>query len=408
LTARNLKRRLKHWLGLLWWLLILQFVDQIVSVWVKRRKCAANILIVRLDGIGDFVLFLDAARKLRDKFPPGQYRITLLGNQLWTQLARRQSCFDEVWDLDPIRFVFNLHYRYKILKRVRREGFSILLNPTFARDLLWADAVVHCCGSEQRIGFFGDLSKSTRIARSVSSRWYTRLITGVEPARNEIEKSHILVKALATDVPELEMPRLDLPESAPKGLPPCFYIICPGAGDSLRRWAPENFAEIGRKIFLATGWEGVVCGSGSDSSLARKLIISAGVPLRNYCGELSLECLASTIAASKLLLANDSGAVHIAAAVGTPSVSIVGGGHLGRFLPYALHTKERIPTLVVTEPVDCAGCDWYCKFRVAKNHPAFCISLISVAAVWERVQVLLAQSLNANTALSSLTEPRQS
>jgi len=392
LAVRNFRRRLKHWLGFLWWIIILQFVDRIVSLLVNGQQSTAEILVVRLDGIGDFVLFLDGARKLRDIFPPDRFRITLLGNQLWTPLARGQSCFDDVWDLNPSRFVVNIRYRYQVLKRVRRAGFSVVLNPTFSRDLLWADAVVHTCGCEQRIGFLGGLSKITSLARSLSAGWYTRLITGIEPATNELEKNQVFVEALGNNVSEIAMPRLEVVEPVPTDLPVCFYVLCPGAGDSLRRWAPENFAEIAQKIYSETGWPGVVCGGENDSVLARELIAHAGVPLENYCGKLSLPRLASTLAASKLLVANETGAVHMAAAVGTPSVSVVGGGHVGRFLPYAIRSYGNGPCpVVVSVPMDCIGCDWYCKYRVEKNQPAYCVSQISAAAVWKKVQPLLAE-----------------
>jgi ADP-heptose:LPS heptosyltransferase len=123
-----------------------------------------------------------------------------------------------------------------------------------------------------------------------------------------------------------------------------------------------------------------------------KLIALAQVPLKNYCGNLSLPGLASTLAASKLVVANDTGAVHIAAAVGTPTVCVLGGGHPGRFLPYDVRMNGigRGP-IVVTEPMECFGCDWYCKYRLEKNQPALCISGVTVANVWNKVRLLLAE-----------------
>jgi len=370
----------------------LQFVDRVASHVANAEQPSAKILVVRLDGIGDFVMFLDAARKLREIFTSERFEITLLGNQLWTSLAKGQSCFDEVWDLNPSRFIISLRYRYEVLKRVRRAGFSLLLNPTFARDLLWADSIAHSCGCKERIGFLGDLSKITRLARSMSARWYTRLITGIEPGKNELQKNHVFAEVVTKVITEAGVPRLELAEPIPSGLPDCFYVLCPGAGDSLRRWATENFAKVARAIFSETGWSGLVCGGADDSNMAEKLIAQAGVPLKNYCGRLSLPGLASTLAASKLLVSNETGAVHMAAAVGTPSVCVLGGGHVGRFLPYAVSPrKAHSSPVVVSVPIDCVGCDWYCKYRIEKNQPAACVSQISVAAVWKRVQQLLSE-----------------
>jgi ADP-heptose:LPS heptosyltransferase len=370
----------------------LQFVDRIARYSTNYRPSFTNILVSRLDGIGDFVLFLDAARKLREVFPSDRFRITLLGNQLWTSLALGQSCFDEVWDLNPNRFVFDLRYRYLFLRRIRHAGFFLLLNPTFSRDLLWTDSLAHSCGFEQRVGFFGDLYKITNLARYMSSRWYTQLITGIEPEISELQKSQAFVEAFAANVPTVALPRLEVSEPAPRDLPFYFYALCPGSGDGLKRWAPENFAMIAQKMFSATGWPGVVCGSENDAVLAVKIIAHAQVPLKNYCGKLSLPSLAATLAASKLLVANDTGAVHIAAAVGTPSVCIVGGGHPGRFLPYGVRETgaSRCP-IVVSEPMECFGCDWHCRYRIERDHAAPCVSSVSVAAVWNQVKCLLTE-----------------
>ena len=353
----------------------------------------AKILVVRLDGIGDFVMFLDAARKLRQIFPSDRFQITLLGNKLWASLAKGQSCFDEVWDLSPRRFIIDLRYRYQMLKRVRLAGFSVLLNPAFSRNLLWADSIVHSSGCDQRIGFLGDLYKITNLARSLSARWYTRLIRGIEPTMNELEKNHAFVKALEGRISSAALPLLEVVESIPSELPPSFYVLCPGAGADLRRWAPENFAEIANKMFAETGWLGLVCGSEDDSILAAKVIARARVPLKDYCGKLSLPMFARTLAASKLLVANETGAIHMAAALRIPSVCILGGGHLGRFLPYTRHADNNgFYPVVVNQTMECAGCDWYCKFKTAKDQPALCVSGISVMAVWTRIQLLLAEA----------------
>src|SRR5579864_284358 len=134
---------MKRHCGFIWWLVFLRHIDR--AAFRAGRGAAINherILVVRLDGIGDFILWLDAARQLRRKYPAGSYRITLVANRLWAALAREQPYFDEVWEIDLKRFVLNPGYRYRILRRLAAAGFGMAINPTFSRDFLWGDAMM--------------------------------------------------------------------------------------------------------------------------------------------------------------------------------------------------------------------------------------------------------------------------
>ena len=65
---------------LAWWLVSLSAFD-LAARSFQRKPVADRILAVRLDAIGDFVLWLEAARALRTLYPPGRYHLTLLGNR---------------------------------------------------------------------------------------------------------------------------------------------------------------------------------------------------------------------------------------------------------------------------------------------------------------------------------------
>jgi len=83
---------------------------------------------------------------------------------------------------------------------------------------------------------------------------------------------------------------------------------------------------------------------------------------------------------------NDTSAVHIAAAVGTPSVCILGGGHYGRFLPYATETDKQVSPIPVTHQMDCFNCNWQCTQPHRKGDAAPCISNIQVNQVFEAIE----------------------
>jgi ADP-heptose:LPS heptosyltransferase len=77
---------------------------------------------------------------------------------------------------------------------------------------------------------------------------------------------------------------------------------------------------------------------------------------------------------------NETSATHIAVAVGTPSICLLGGGHFGRFVPYPDGVGGTIP-VPVHHAMDCFGCDWHCTQPHRDGDPAPCIAAIAVDSV---------------------------
>jgi ADP-heptose:LPS heptosyltransferase len=172
-----------------------------------------------------------------------------------------------------------------------------------------------------------------------------------------------------------------------------FYILFPGAGVKHKQWPVENFASLAQHIYDCSGWTGVICGGPGEETLTKELVtLTSDVPLIDLSGKINLIEFAGVVNQSKFLVGNDTGSIHIAAAVGTPAVCILGGGHYGRFLPYQIEkrTSRRLPT-VVTHKMPCFSCDWQCKYKPNRNTPFPCIKNISVEDVWAQVRILIEQ-----------------
>ncbi len=390
LLSPGLDKALKHWAGFAWWLLALNHLDRFARHGAPVVRRPGEILLIRLEGIGDFVLFLDLARKLRRLYPPGRFRITLVGARLWTSLAQGQTCFDDIWELDPGRFVSDLRYRYRLLRRVSQAAFSTAINATFSRDFLFGDALIRASAAKTRIGFVGDLYKTVAPARSISRGWYTRLIDGLEPRMMELRKGAALARAVGLNNCEAAQPYLELTASAAHGLPPLFYVLAPGGGGTLRKWPAGQFSRLAERIFARTGWTGMICGGVEDDGCALRITESSQAPLINRAGTLSLPELANTLSRAQLVLGNDTGIVHMAAAVGTAAVCVLGGGHPGRFMPYELDAPPASPApKAVIHKLDCFGCDWKCVHKPPPGTPAPCVANVSVEAVWAEVQAII-------------------
>nr|WP_230417072.1 glycosyltransferase family 9 protein [Micromonospora tarapacensis] len=101
----------------------------------------------------------------------------------------------------------------------------------------------------------------------------------------------------------------------------------PGATDTRRRWPADRFGQVARTLH-ADGYEVLVTGTPAERDVVELVAASAGVPVRPQVGTLSLGGLAGCYAGCELVISNDTGPLHLAAAVGTPTVGIFWVGNL--------------------------------------------------------------------------------
>lgn len=357
-----------------------------------------SLLITRLDGIGDFVIFLDAFKEYRKLYPPEEWEITLLGNRAYRVLAENLTYADRYWFMDMNRFKRNPVYRYRLLSQVRRAMFDVVIHPNYSRGYWLGDAIVRASAAPERIGSECDFTNISHRQKPRSDRWYTRLIPAEPGNIMELERNAQFICGLGLSDFQAGLPRLAIPDDAQKradamleriGLLKLsnqksvdFYILFPGAGSKSRQWPVEHFAELARRIYDLSGWAGLVCGGPGDKVLAGELIELAGnIPLASLAGKTDLMEFAAVVKRSRLLIGNETGAVQIASAVGTPSVCILGGGHFGRFVPYSVPNGIH----AVYREVHCFGCNWECVHQIDRHQAVDCIQQVEVHQVMESI-----------------------
>ena len=181
--------------------LLLVYSDSLV-ISFSRNSQKSSLLLVRLDNIGDFVIWLDSAREISRQYP--NYRIILAGNSTWSELAKEFDYWDEVWSIDTHKLINNFMYRCSIMRKVHQEGFEISIEPTFSRSFLYGDSIIRVSSAKQRIGSYGDLSNISDHDRRISNRyWYTKLIPASVDPLMEFERNTEFLNGLCkffTDV----------------------------------------------------------------------------------------------------------------------------------------------------------------------------------------------------------------
>jgi heptosyltransferase-2 len=108
--------------------------------------------------------------------------------------------------------------------------------------------------------------------------------------------------------------------------------LCPGAEyGPAKRWPPHHFAELGRQL-AARGLAVWLIGSSRDQALGGEIATLSEGACRNLCGRTTLDEAIDLLASSVLVVSNDSGLMHVAAAVGKPVVALYGSSS-PRFTP---------------------------------------------------------------------------
>lgn len=303
--------------------------------------------------VGDAVMSLPALRAIRARFPSA--RISVLALNWVADLYGREPFADEVIPYPAARGAHDLRAKWQLADTLRQRRFdcAILLQNAFE-----AAAIAWLARIPVRIGYDRDgrgvlLTHAIAVPRP-----------GEIPRHESFYYLELLRRAgLAGPLPEDIVIRLDaaagaraqgLAALAACGLGDSVIGVSPGAAfGSAKRWMPERFAEAACEVASATRSSIALFGSAGERPLCDQVLAEVrqrGVDCRNLAGETSLRQFIDMAAACRLMLTNDSGAMHIASAVGIPTVTVFGAtDHIG--------TGPTGPLArVVREPIECSPC----------------------------------------------------
>ncbi len=313
----------------------------------------SRILVRAANWVGDAVMSLPALRAVRERFP--QAHISVLARPWVADLYARESFCDRLIPYTARPGAADFTGKLRIARHVRRERFdcAILLQNAFEAALIaWLARI------PVRIGYDRDgrgplLTHAVAVPRP-----------GDIPRHQRFYYLELLRRAgLIRSLPESEAIRLEGAGAAAQagrrtfraaGLGEVVIGVSPGAAyGSAKRWLPDRFAETACAVASGIGASVAVFGADDERELASQvaaLISSRGVSVRNFAGETSLAQFIEMAAACYAFLTNDSGAMHIASAAGTPTVAIFGATDHAATGPTGPNAR------VIREPVECSPC----------------------------------------------------
>lgn len=359
---------------------------------MPRRSPDRLALVVRLDRIGDFVLWLPSAHRLCADWRARGLRVIGVVTAEFANFAEACGLFDEVLPVDRDRLRLDPFYRLRILTRIYRYGATEAVQPVWSRELSVGDAIIRFSRAQSRIGWSGDLKNITRLGRLFGNRFYSALLSAPDELMPEIVRNEDFAARLVSAPERTDFPGVPLANLACFDLQERYILLVPGANFSGRRWPARRFAEVAAPLYRDHGLSVVICGTARDRGLAERIKEQADVPIIDLTGRTDLRELAALIKAARLVISNDTASIHLAALVGTPSVCIMGGGHYGRFVSYDISLPRLYtPPSVVVHPMPCFQCNWDCKFPREEEGATRCIAAIEIKDVLDASRAALAE-----------------
>lgn len=349
------------------------------------RRSRKRILIIKADAIGDYILFRNFLETVKQSAKYRNYQIDLLGNEIWRDIA---IIHDEQY---ITKFFFtkanNLYYSpgavFKLGLRLFSRRYETVLNPNSTRTFI-TDGLAALSGSSNLIGFTSDTEGIDQKYKYKTDRFYKTLLPLPTSIYFEFDRNRYFFEQVLGQPVSVQKPVVAANRTKSGGI-----IIFPGAGLKSRGWEAEKFVQLIKKIEQNTKETIYLAGGNAEIPLCdyiSEYVQSASII--NISGKTSLTELIDLVANSTMVICNDSSAVHIAVAVDTSFICIVGGGHFNRFVPYPVEIVKN--GSFIYEKMACYYCNWNCIFKI-KNEESFpCVSAIGIDQVWHAVQTHLA------------------
>jgi|SRR5579884_70569 len=336
-----------------------------------------TILVIKLRYIGDVLLTTPVLHALRDRWP--EARMTMLVNPGTEDVVRWNPDLTEVLTVPRAGWGASMRFVHEL----RRRRFDLVIDLTDgdrAAFLAW------WTGAPIRIGF------------NEERRWRGRLYTTVVDTpkqRHRIERDLETLRPLGLapkPVPPILRTAEDderraeevLRAAAVLGKPgrqPPLVMLHPGARYWFKAWPADRFAEVADRLIQTYGCRVIIGGGVQERVMADELVRRLGVTVIDVAGRIDLLTFAAVLKRCALLICNDNGAMHMAAALGVPVVALFGPSDPAEWGPRTDHA------IVLYKHLDCRACFHPTCLRGEEN----CMRQITVDEVFRAACRLLGE-----------------
>jgi len=285
-----------------------------------------KILIRATNWVGDAIMALPALRAVRKRFPEAE--IAIVGRPYVADIYRDQEICNQLIPYDPKGLHAGFSGRERLAAELRAQKFDVALLLQNAFDAAW---LAWRANIPERIGY----------ARDVRSFLLTKAVPlprhGETPAHEKFYYLELLRRAGWLDsVQDETFIGLSVPEEKRRsadellckfGVRQGALRIAIGAGasyGSAKCWPPPRFAEVANRLQSEADADVILFGTAAEATVSTAISGQLRRPPINLTGKTAIADLPALLSQCHLFIGNDSGAMHVAAAVGLPIVAVFG------------------------------------------------------------------------------------
>ena len=309
-----------------------------------------RILIVAPSWIGDALLAQPLLRRLHDKL--GRVRIDALAPAWCGPLLERMPEIEEVIASPFAHGELKLRARWTLGRELAQRNYdqAIVLPNSFKSALIpfFANIPLRAgYAGESRYGLLNLVHKLDREKLPLMAERYAQLAEkpGAELPR-PLPRVRLQVDPVNT---ARTTARLDLDRSGP------IAAFCPGAEyGPAKRWPARHFAALAREL-ARRGYAVWLIGSEKDAELGEEIRAQSEGACRNLCGQTDIAAAVDLLACAKLVVSNDSGLMHVAAALGRPLIALYGSSSPAHTPPLSLASQPELARIAKID-IACSPC----------------------------------------------------
>lgn len=359
-------------------------------------KPIKNILFIKLCCIGDILFLTPAIRSVRERYP--EAKITMLASTWIKDIVERIPSVNEIVYYDTpyknISVIRKLFETMTVITMLRSKQFDAVI---IGHRSSFFSFLALVSGIRRRIGFDNFIFLTDKVQFYSSLHETARYVQLSErlTGENTVKSMELAATSADTLFAEHYLEKFNIRKNA------TLIGIFPGGGDNpgtkmhIKRWNSERYAELIKKLYTEESLIPVFLGSASDTTVISdiSMLISGTVPFVNAAGAFGLGELTGVLKKLAVVIGGDSGPIHMAAALGVPTISIFGPsdprlvapqGELHRYLWKHVECSPCYTPKTVKNKKYFKGNEFIC---ITGTHA--CINELSVQEVYQNVEELL-------------------
>ena len=357
-----------------------------------------RVLLIRPDHLGDVLCTSPAVQWIHSVCPWAT--ITYMAGPWSAEVAARLPGVLRVWSYPfpgfarsgppgPLARIIPYVRLWWLARRVRAARFDLAVN--LRPDFWWGAALMYLARIPRRLGYLTPgtapfltdglpppASLTASSEQSDSGQDGAELVLHRHVVEHNLDLAEITLAELGHGYLDRQSPpvtleptaedraeafriwalhRLDFPRPGAEWIIPPVIAVAPGAGSPAKVWAPERWALVIDHLAGRYGVRCLVTGTAAEKHLAERLVAALSTPAAVVAGETSVGVLATFLQQCRLAIGPDNGMLHLAAAMGVPTVRLFGPADPVLFGPYGPAADRRAHAVVQT-PRACAACGY--------------------------------------------------